>query len=327
MRIVSFLPSATEIACALGLREQLVGITHECDYPETVRTLPVVVRSAIDIVDRTPEQIDHAVREALRQGQSLYVVDEALLRELEPDVILTQDLCQVCAPSGNEVGRVLAHLPRAPRIVWLRPQCLEDILCSILEVGEVVGVHDRSVALVQGLRDRIDVLRQRLARVPERPRVCCLEWVSPLYSAGHWMPELIALAGGESLCAESGKPSERIRWEDVREAAPDVLIVSPCGFDLERSVWQAGVLTRYPGWEALPAVRNRRVYAVDANSYFARPGPRVVDGAELLASLLHPDRVSWGDRPPAARKLTQADLIKLGETFEGNNSLQNDSER
>ncbi|RMH06964.1 MAG: cobalamin-binding protein [Nitrospirae bacterium] len=316
MRIVSFLPSATEIVCALGLREQLVGITHECDYPETVRSLPVVVHSAIDSTTLSPEKIDQAVRDAVRQGQSLYVVDEELLRELDPDVILTQDLCQVCAPSGNEVSRVLAHLSRPPRVVWLRPQSLEDILSSILEVGEAVGVRDRTAALVQELRKRIEALRQRLSEVPARPRVCCLEWLSPLYSAGHWMPELIALAGGESLLAEGGKPSERCRWEDVQEVHPEVLVLSPCGFNLEHTVGQAGVLTRYPGWETLPAVQNGRVYAVDANSYFARPGPRVVDGAELLASLLHPDRVSWGDRPPAARGLTREDLVALSTSCE-----------
>lgn len=293
MRIVSFLPSATEIACALGLGDDLVGVTHECDYPPEVRSKPVVVHSAIPLSGRTPEQIDEAVRQCLKDGRSVYSVDEALLNELAPDLILTQDLCQVCAPSGNEVGRVIPFLSKVPNILWMTPHTLGDIFTNIRELGEAADRAAAAEALVRRLKDRVEALSRETRKIIPRPRVFCMEWLSPPYTAGHWMAELVERAGGVDDLAQKGKDSVRIEWERILEYAPEILILSPCGFDLRNVLRQAPLLKRYPGWESLPAVKAGRVYAVDANSYFARPGPRVVEGLELLAHLIHPERFLW----------------------------------
>jgi iron complex transport system substrate-binding protein len=304
MRIVSFLPSATEMVHALGLGDQLVGVTHECDYPPEVRNKPVVVRSAIETKGLPPQQIDEAVSRALRAGQSLYTVDENLLSELAPDLILTQDLCQVCAPSGNEIGRVLKFLPRSPHILWMTPKCLQDIFENIRQLGEATGRTGAAAELVSRLQERVAAISRKTALLGSRPRVFCMEWLSPPYNAGHWMAELVDLAGGMDGLARKGQDSVRVAWERILEYAPEVLIISPCGFNLQETVRQASLLTTYPDWEKLPAVQNSRVYAVDANSYFARPGPRVVDGIELLAHLIHPERFSWSGPTKACRSLS-----------------------
>lgn len=304
MRIVSFLPSATEMVHALGLGDQLVGVTHECDYPPEVRDKPVVVRSAIETKSLSPQQIDEAVSRALRADRSLYTVDEVLLKELAPDLILTQDLCQVCAPSGNEIGRVLKFLPRSPQILWMTPKCLQDIFENIGQLGEATGRTGAAAELVSRLQERVAAISQETARLGSRPRVFCMEWLSPPYNAGHWMAELVDLAGGVDGLARKGQDSVRVAWERILEYAPEVLILSPCGFNLQETVRQASLLTTYPDLEKLPAVQSGRVYAVDANSYFARPGPRVVDGIELLAHLIHPERFSWSGPTEAYRSLS-----------------------
>ncbi|HEY3196620.1 MAG TPA: cobalamin-binding protein [Nitrospirales bacterium] len=309
MRIVSFLPSATEIVYALGLGDQLAGVTHECDYPPEARSKPVVVRSAIQ-KGLTPQQIDESVSRSLQAGQSLYTVDEVLLNQLAPDLILTQDLCQVCAPSGREIERVLPFLLRAPDMVYLTPTCLADIFDNIREVGEVTGRTAEAKALVRQLQERVDAVRDRTRTVSSRPRVFCMEWLSPPYNTGHWMPELVELAGGVDGLGQKGKNSVRVAWEQIVEYAPEVLILSPCGLNLAEVLRQAHLLTTYPGWDRLPAVERGSVYAVDANSYFARPGPRVVAGVELLAHLIHPDRFSWSGLRDAYRKLN-ADELRL----------------
>ena len=312
LRIVSFLPSATEMVCALGLGDQLVGITHECDYPKEVHTKPVVVRSAIETKGLTPQQIDESVSRALKAGQSLYLVDEELLKRLEPDLILTQDLCQVCAPSGNEIGRVVKLLPKPPRIVWLTPTCLADIFQNIKQVGEAANLPDDADRLVETLQTRVRSVADQAASIKWRPRVFCMEWLSPPYNAGHWMPELVELAGGIDGLAEKGRDSKRLAWEQISEYAPEVLILSPCGLYLNEVLRQAHLLTRYPGWEQLPAVKQGRVYAVDANSYFARPGPRIVEGLELLTFLIHPEIFKWNGPPEAYRILSLEDLKGFG---------------
>jgi len=308
MRIVSFLPSATEMVYALGLGDQLVGITHECDYPLEAKSKPVVVRSAIGTKGLTSQQIDETVSRMLKAGQSLYTVDETLLKELAPDLILTQDLCQVCAPSGNEIKRVLQFLQRSPQIVYLTPTSLEEIFDNLRQVGEATGRTAEAEGLVRRLWKRVEAVADRARPLSLRPRVFCMEWLSPPYNAGHWMPELVELAGGVDGLARKRKDSVRIAWEQILEYAPEVLVLSPCGFHLEEVLRQAHLLTTYPEWEKIPAVERRHVYAVDASSYFARPGPRVVDGIELLAHLIHPDRFSWSGPPEAYRSLSAEEL-------------------
>jgi len=292
-RIVSFLPSATEMACALGLTDQLVGITHECDYPPEVRGKTIVVRNALPIESMSQSEIDVAVAQRMRAGLSLYQVDEALLCELAPDLILTQNLCQVCAPSGNEVAQVLKVLPRQPEILWLTPKSLDEIFANVRDLGAATERVKEAEKLVAAGRERLERITALTGALTERPRVFCMEWLDPVYCSGHWMPEMVAIAGGVDGLGRAGADSVRIPWSDVLEWAPEVLIITPCGFNLDKVIEQTGALFDYPGWSELPAVRNDRVYAVDANSYFARPSLRVVEGTELLAHLIHPGLFAW----------------------------------
>jgi len=302
-RIVSFLPSATEMVCALGLADQLVGITHECDYPPEIKGKPVVVRNLLPIERMSQPEIDQSVAQRMRDGHSLYQVDEKLLQELAPDMILTQDLCQVCAPSGNEVSQALNLLPRKPQILWLTPKSLEQIAGNVRELGEATGRAKEAEELIATGRARLEQVAVITRDLLSRPRVFCLEWLDPIYCSGHWVPEMVSIAGGVDALAREGKDSVRISWNDVLEWAPEVLIITPCGFNLDQVVEQAPQLGSRSGWSNLPAVREGRVYAVDANSYFARPGPRVVDGTELLAHLIHPQLFPWNGPATAYRRL------------------------
>jgi iron complex transport system substrate-binding protein len=292
-RIVSFLPAATEIICALGLEDRLVGVTHECDYPLQVRAKPVVVRSALPTEEMTPAEIDVAVTDRLRGGESLYLVDEAKLRAVEPDLIVTQDLCQVCAPSGNEIAQVLRALPTRPEILWLTPKSMADIEANIRDLGVATGTDAEAERLIADGRSRLAQIASLVADTRDRPRVFCLEWVDPVYCSGHWVPEMVELAGGMDALGRRGTDSVRISWDEVVEFAPAVLVVMPCGYSLEQARSQAMQLAGRPGWYELPAVKEGRVHAVDANAYFARPGPRLARGVELLAHLLHPGLVPW----------------------------------
>jgi iron complex transport system substrate-binding protein len=287
-RIVSFLPAATEMACALGLESRLVGVSHECDYPVSVRGKPAVVHPALELAALGPREIDGAVATRLREGASLYAVDETRLRGLDADLILTQDLCQVCAPSGNDVTRVLASLERRPDVLYFTPQSLDDVWENLRALGNATGTRDRADAIVRDAQARLAGVAVRVRGAP-KPRVFFVEWVDPVYCAGHWIPEMIELAGGVDPLARRGMDSVRVSWDDVIDAAPDVIIVAPCGYSRDDAESQISVLARRPGWTALPAVRSGRVHAVDANAYFARPGPRLVDGVELLARLVHPE--------------------------------------
>lgn len=302
-RIVSFLPSATEMVCALGLSDQLVGITHECDYPPEVKDKPVVVRNALPIETMTQREIDVAVTQRMRDGLSLYLVDERLLQELAPDLILTQNLCQVCAPSGNEVSQLLTSLSKKPEVLWLTPRSLAEIAGNLRELGQATGRLKEAEELIAAGRARLEKIAAVTRELPSRPRVFCMEWLAPVYCSGHWMPEMVKIAGGVDELSREGADSVRIPWDDVLKWAPEVLIVTPCGFNLDKVVELAPQLYDYSGWADLPAVRQGRVYAVDANSYFARPGPRVVEGTKLLAHLIHPDLFSWEGSDGAYQRL------------------------
>ena len=291
-RIVSFLPSATEMACALGLQDAVQGVSHECDFPPAMRGKPVVVRSVLPVESMTQAEIDAAVSARLRDGQSLYAVDEERVRAIEPDLIRTQDLCQVCAPSGNEVVQLLKHLPTKPRVLYLTPKSLDGIFANIVELGEATDRQAQALEFVAQCKARLERLAAATANLP-RPRVFCMEWTDPVYCCGHWVPEMVRIAGGRDELGREGADSVRIAWDQVVRYAPEVLIVMPCGYGLAKSAELAAMLTGRPGFRDLPAVRAGRVYAVDANSFYARPGPRVVEGAELLAHLIHPDRFDW----------------------------------
>jgi iron complex transport system substrate-binding protein len=303
VRIVSLLPSATEIVCALGLGEALVGVTHECDYPPVARCRPIVTHSLLDHDAASSEEIDQAVSQQLHDRLSLYELDYALLAQIAPDLVLTQALCEVCAVAYGDVQRAIRDISAAgdalaPQVLSLEPNGLEDILATIEHVGAATGVAQRAATLVNELRIRIERVRARTALAERRPRVACLEWISPTFGPGHWLPELVELAGGRPGLGVAHCDSRRVAWDDVIAFAPEVIIVTPCGFDLRRTVAEAEqVLPSRNGWAALPAVRNGRVYAVDGNAYFSRPGPRIVDSLELLAELIHPELCAgWGPR-------------------------------
>lgn len=303
-RIVSFLPAATEMVYALGLGDQLVGVSHECDFPLEAKSKPVVVRPALALETMSLREIDVAVAEHIRSGGSLYQVDEDILCDLKPDLILTQNLCQVCAPSGNDLASALKLLDPMPEIVWMSPHSLAEIFENIRELGRATDRSSAAEICVQGRHARLQALAARTRNILRRPRVFCMEWPDPVYCAGHWVPEMVELAGGTDELARKETDSVRIPWADVLKWAPEIIIFSPCGFNLEKAVEQVFHLESQPGWADLPAVRNQQVYAVDANSYFARPGPRVVEGAELLAHLIHPELFGWSGPADAFRTVS-----------------------
>jgi iron complex transport system substrate-binding protein len=303
LRIVSLLPAATEMVYALGLGEQLVGVSHECDFPAEAKTKPVVVRPALPIESMSLSEIDIAVAERIGSGGSLYQVDEALLCSLKPNLILTQNLCQVCATSGNDLATVLKLLEPAPEIVWMSPHSLSEIFENIRELGRVTGKTDEAGIFIQGRMERLQRISVRTKEIAKRPRVFCMEWADPVYCAGHWVKEMVEIAGGTDELARKQTDSVRIPWADVVAWSPEVIVFSPCGFSLEKALEQVGYLESQAGWAELPAVRNGRVFAVDANSYFARPGPRVVEGTELLAHLIHPELFVWNGPGDAFQRI------------------------
>ena len=287
MRIVSLLPSATEIVCALGLRDQLVGVTHECDYPQSVQSLPRVTRTLIP-AGAASREIDRLVSEQLKTTKALYQLNLPLLKELRPDVIVTQSLCDVCAVSPDEVQAALVQLPGAPRVVNLEPQSLDGLFEAIRQVASAVGVSDDDT--IRHLRGRVDAVAMRSAGVSEHPRVAFLEWLDPPFSSGHWNPELVRIAGGIEGLGKEGQPSRRLRWDEVFVCQPDVIVIACCGFDVKRTLQDVAGVQLMAGWRELPAVRSGRVYVADGSQYFNRPGPRLIESLELLAHTINPER-------------------------------------
>ncbi len=288
-RIVSLLPAATEIACALGLREHLVGRSHECDFPPGIEALPPCTRSRV--AGSTSREIDTSVRERARAGISLYEVDEPLLASLEPSVILTQDQCDVCAVSLESVEQAVARtVPSKPRILSLAPSTLGDVFSDIRRVAESLGRPEKSKELLGELSHRVSGVGEKTGALSNRPRVACIEWFDPLMVSANWVPELVRVAGGEPLFLETGEASARIQLGDLVTADPDVIVLLPCGFDIARARGEISALEERPGWSELSAVRSKRVFVVDGNAYFNRPGPRLVDSLEILAEIVHPDR-------------------------------------
>ena len=299
MRLVSLLASATEIIAELGCLDWLVGRSHECDYPPQALSLPVVSKVQINI-DTTSAEIDAQVKqlaqskrthdEAALEALSIYSIDIERLRTLRPDVIFTQMQCEVCAVSERDVVQALQHLTDLqPRVVSLTPYRLGDVWEDVARVGEVLGRQERAEMLVKGYRQRLEHLAAVTATSGNRPRVAILEWLDPLMGAGNWMPELVVAAGGEPVFGEIGQHSPWLSWDELQAADPDVLVLTPCGYALERMMVDVPVLQRHPAWQSLRAVQNRRVYAIDGNAYLHRSGPRLVESAELLG------RVLWGE--------------------------------
>jgi iron complex transport system substrate-binding protein len=295
-RIVSLIASSTEILCALGFSREIVGISHECDFPESIRGLPVTTETKF-IADGTSYEIDQRIKAILQEGLSVYRVKGELLKSLRPDVIVTQTQCEVCAVSEKDVeAATCSWLESRPKIVSLHPDCLADLWKDIRRVAGALDAVARGEILISALSARISEIGARAAALAERPRVACIEWFDPLMAAGNWVPELVELAGGVNLFGQAGKHSPWMKWEDVLAADPDILIGMPCGFDIARTLKESPALLSRPGWADLRAVRDRQVFAVDGNQYFNRPGPRLVESLEILAEILHPGRFDFGHR-------------------------------
>jgi len=288
MRIASLLPSATEIVCALGLADRIVGVSHECDYPAEIVGRPILTEPKID-PRGTSAALDAAVRRLVRDGLSVYRINEEALQAANPDVIVTQEQCEVCAVSFGEVQEAAREwLHAGVEIVSLNPNRLEDIFADIGRVAAAVQAVEAGDELVARMRARLESIRARARDVHSRPRVACIEWIEPLMAAGNWVPELIELGGGTCDWVPPGAGSRTVTWEDLAAYEPDVVIVMPCGFELEQTRAELPRLTAHPLWRTLPAVRNGRAYSVDGNAYLNRPGPRIVESAELVAGLVQP---------------------------------------
>ena len=290
MRIVSLLPSATEIIALAGLGDQLVGVSHECDYPPQVCELPHVTRSAIG-GGLPSKEIDRLVREQLETEQALYHLDLDLLRELKPDLIVTQALCDVCAVAASEVDAAACLLPGNPKVIDLEPMCLQEVFDTITLVGEETGHQQQARQALTGLQQRVDVIRERGAIIADqdRPRVAFLEWIDPLFNAGHWTPELIEYAGGIDCLGSKHQPSRTVSPEDLINAQPGVLFVAQCGFQEARTEQDLPILASIPNIDTLPCSQSGKLYYTDGNAYFSRPGPRLVDSLEIMAHTLHPE--------------------------------------
>ncbi len=301
MRICSLLPSATEILYALGLGDAVVGVTHECDSPPEARKKPPLIRPRVDL-QASPAAIDREVTELVSRGESIYAVDAELLASLAPDLIITQDLCHVCAASPEDLATALTRFSKRPRILSLTPHSLADVWEDIRRIGEATGRRRDAQGLAITLAQRVAAIEMRVAAAL-RPRVLCLEWMGPFYIAGHWVPEMAAKAGGEDVLGRAGEPSFRATAEQIAETAAEIIVVMPCGYSSRRAGDEFNFQELPTSWKNLPAIRDKRVFAVDANSYFSRPGPRLADGVELLAHLLHPQLVPSNVRGEAFQRV------------------------
>jgi iron complex transport system substrate-binding protein len=287
MRIVSFLPSATETLYELGAGSQIVGVTHECKFPPQVKEKPQVIRSSFDPSQMTARDMDNKVVELLRSGNDIYIVDENALKRANPDLIVAQGLCEVCSPFTKEISRAVSLLDGQPDVLVLDPHDLDDILVSIMDVAEKIGKVSEGRKIVASLQNRIDIVRS--IKIKFRPKVLCVEWIEPLFTAGHWVPQMVEYAGGLNGLSSIGEPSRRMSIDEALQYDPDIIVLMPCGFDIERTLKEMQELEGDQKWRSLQAVKKGNIYTVNANAYFSKPGPRTVIGLEILAKILHPE--------------------------------------
>jgi iron complex transport system substrate-binding protein len=297
MRIVSLLPSATETLFALGFDEEIVGVSHECDFPARAKTKTCVVRSRLP-KDVTPAETDRLVREHVERGESIYAVDRDALESLQPDLIVTQDLCHVCAATPEELGAVLAQISEQPEVLSLDPLDLGDVWRDILWIGEATGRRERAQNFVAEIGARLAEIEAEVAPIPQRPRTVLLEWLNPFYVGGHWVPEMVTHAGGIDVLGVAKKPSRRVTLEEIVAAAPEVLLIGPCGYNAEQAHNEYLSMQFPEAWQTIPAVRDGRVYALDANGVVSRPAGRLVTGIEAMAKAMHPgvkvrEKAAW----------------------------------
>ncbi|MEM2759438.1 MAG: cobalamin-binding protein [Nitrososphaerales archaeon] len=289
MRICSFLPGATEILYELGLGDSVVGVTHACDFPPEASSKNIVVRSVFDSTRLNSEEIDRMIAHLVRQGRDVYTIDENTLKQLDPDLIVAQGLCEVCSPHVKELKRAMNLLNNKPEVIVLDPHDLDDILESIVVIARKVGRKQKGDEIVKALKERIDHVRSIASNALNRPKVLCIEWLDPLFSAGHWIPQMVELAGGINGISKRAQSSRRMEWREVEEFDPDIIVLMPCGFGIGRTMSELWRIEKVEKWKELKAVKNKEVYATDASPYFSRPGPRTVTGLEILAKVIHPE--------------------------------------
>ena len=292
IRIVSLLPAATEITAALGLMEQVVGVSHECDFPKEANARPRVTHCPVHNAGLASGEVDQWVRRALRDNGTIYTIDEPLLRELRPNVILTQKLCDVCAVGYGTVARLAETLPGPPQVVNLEPTSLTDIFDDIRSVAEACSVPERAHEIIAGLSERLEFVRHRADRISHRPRCFLMEWVDPPFCSGHWGPELVEIAGGRDSLGRKNQPSAQVDWREVIDARPEIMVLALCGYDISHARRDYELLQSFPDFGSIPAALDGDIYLVNASAYFARPGPRIVDSLEILAGILHPGEFS-----------------------------------
>jgi iron complex transport system substrate-binding protein len=301
-RIVSLLPAATEIAAALGLIDEVVGVSHECDFPSEANDRPRVTHCPVHDSGLTSREVDEWVRRALRESGNIYTIDEPLLRKLQPDVILTQRLCDVCAVGYGTVAKLAKTLPSPPRVVNLEPTSLADIFDDIKRVAEACNVPERAQRLIGDLSERVENVHERAASIPDRRHCFLMEWVDPPFCSGHWGPELVEIAGGHDSLGRKYQLSAQLDWQQVLDACPEIIVLALCGYDIDRARHDYELLRRFPGFDSIPASNSGEIYLVNASAYFARPGPRIVDSLEILGGILHPSEfpefVSHGPDDP-----------------------------
>ena len=306
-RVVSLIASATEIVCALGFEANLVGRSHECDFPPSIRRLPVCTEPSFE-TEGSSAEVDRRVKDIVRKALSVYHIDEPMLAELCPDVIVTQSQCEVCAVSLSDVEAAIGEwVESRPHIVSLEPNALDDVWQDIRAVAAALGAPERGTQLIGALRVRMSTIADRVAGSDRRPSVACIEWIDPLMAAGNWMPELIAMAGGRNLFGEAGKHSPWMTWEELVIADPDVILVMPCGYDIPKSCSEMTALTKHSEWRQLKAVQSDSVFLTDGNQYFNRPGPRLAESFEIVAETLHPGKFHFGHEGKGWMRFSSSD--------------------
>jgi len=289
LRIVSFLPSATETLYELGASSQIVGVTHECNFPSLAKKKPRVIKPTFDPKSMTARQVDNKIVELMRLGKDLYVVDGKTLKRVNPDLIIAQGICEVCSPFTKEINKALRILDNRPDVLVLDPRDFDDILLNIMEVAEKINKVGQGRKIVSSLEKRIENVCSMNLRKETKPKVLCIEWIDPLFTAGHWVPQMVELAGGENGLSSSGQPSRRMDMDEAVNLNPDIIVLMPCGFGINRTLKELRVLSNDEKWNSLRAVKCKNIYVVNANAYFSKPGPRIVVGLEILAKILHPE--------------------------------------
>ena len=284
-RIASFLPSATEILYELGVGDQIVGVTHECDYPDEAKTKPRVIRSSFDQTKMSSKEIDNQISKMMQSGSDIYLLDEQVLKKASPDLIIGQGLCDVCSPATKEISKAVSILDVKPEVVILDPHNVDDILSDILQIAKHVGKTEQAQNLISYIQKRIEYVKTK--SITSRPKVLCIEWLDPLFTAGHWVPQMVEIAGGINGISVTGERSRRMKIEEATKFEPEIIVLMPCGFDINRIRKEYSKLANDSQWKLIPAVQDNRVFAVDANSYFSKPGPRTVTGIEILAKIFH----------------------------------------